>query len=72
MTLSINLDGAPLTALQAHADQMGMPLEAFAKTVLVNFAAIPSERIQNGDDSFERAAHYVLTKNKELYERLAR
>jgi hypothetical protein len=63
-TIPIALSDSSLTRLNELASKSGLPPEELLRRRVEQLLASP-------DDEFERAASYLLEKNKELYRRLA-
>ena len=64
MKLSVEIPDENAVQLRAVADRLGVGLEQLARAAIVDLAAQQSA-------DFESAASRVLSKNKELYRRLA-
>ena len=64
MTVTIQLTEEQSKRVQAAAERMGVKAEELAKVALDGLLA-------RMDREFEEAASYVLSKNAELYRRLA-
>lgn len=63
-TIPIALSDSSLMRLNELASKSGLPPEELLRRRVEQLLASP-------DDEFERAARYLLEKNKELYRRLA-
>jgi predicted transcriptional regulator len=63
-TLTITLSEDRLTKLQEIADRFNIKAEDLARVSI-------EELLTRPDESFQRAAEYILQKNAELYRRLA-
>ena len=64
MTISVQLSPAHEQALAAVAKRLNIPAAELAAAAVRDLVAAP-------DDDFASAAERVLTKNRELYRRLA-
>lgn len=64
MRLAIELPAAHAERLRAEAKRLGLSPEDLARAALSDLLSIP-------DADFQEAARRVLTKNHELYKRLA-
>lgn len=64
MSVSFNLDDEQSLRLEERARQLGVDARELAKAAINDLLSRP-------DDDFERAARYVLEKNRELYRRLS-
>lgn len=64
MVLSIELADTELAELRSLATRLGVAPEALARVLV-------SDQLTKPAEDFERAAALVLTKNAELYRRLA-
>jgi hypothetical protein len=64
MKLALDLPPAQAERLQAEADRLGLSPEDLARAVLADLLAAP-------DSDFERLAKRIISKNEELYKRLA-
>jgi len=64
MTLTIDIPSDQLERFRAAARQLGVPPEELARAAILELLTRPA-------DDFERAAAYVLQKNRALYERLS-
>lgn len=64
MTLSLELDDQQMQRLQEAARRLNVSMSDLAKAAINDLLAKP-------DSDFERAATRVLSKNAELYKRLA-
>jgi antitoxin FitA len=64
MTLTLELTDEQTRQLQQRARELGVDLRELA-------AAAVTDLLSRPPNDFERAAKYVLSKNRELYERLA-
>ena len=64
MKLALDLPPAQAERLQAEADRLGLSPEDLARAVLADLLAAP-------DSDFERVVKRVISKNEELYKRLA-
>jgi hypothetical protein len=64
MVLPVELTESQLESLRQRAKALGISPEQLAAAAVADLVAKPSE-------DFERAAALVLTKNSELYRRLA-
>jgi len=62
--ITIELQPKQLAKLQSLADRLGTSVEVLARSTI-------EDLLVGYDEKFERAAHYVLRKNEELYRRLA-
>lgn len=65
MKIAIELNAAQTEQLQAIAQSLGVPAEELAQAAVADLVNARAE-------DFEGAAARVLTKNRELYRRLAR
>lgn len=63
-SITVELEPEQFAKLQSIAERLGVSVESLARSSLEDLLVGP-------DDKFERAAEYVLRKNKELYRRLA-
>jgi hypothetical protein len=61
----VELTEAQLESLHARAKSLGISVEQLASAAVADLVGRPA-------DDFERAAARVLSKNRELYRRLAR
>jgi antitoxin FitA len=64
MELALELTDSQLEALRARAKSLGISAEQLASAAVADLVAQPVE-------DFERAASRILSKNAELYRRLA-
>jgi hypothetical protein len=64
MSLSVDLDEQQSHRLQERARQLGVDPRELARAAVNDLLTRPA-------DDFERAASFVLNKNRELYRRLA-
>lgn len=64
MSISLQLDGEQSQQLEELARELNVDARELALAAINDLVARPAE-------DFERAAGYVLTKNRELYRRLA-
>ena len=64
MSLSFDLDEEQSRRLQERARQLGVDPRELARAAVNDLLTRPA-------DDFERAARFVLEKNRELYRRLA-
>ena len=64
MRLPVELTESQLRTLQERAKSLGISVEQLASAAVADLTAQP-------DDDFQQAATRVLTKNAELYRRLA-
>ncbi len=65
VTLTITLSEERWAQVKEKAECYGVPPEELLRVSLEELLARP-------DDIFQQAVEYVLTKNRELYERLAK
>lgn len=65
MSLSELLSDEQLSQLNERAKSLGVDPNELAKAAVVDLISRPS-------DDFEKAAQYVLEKNRELYKRLSK
>ena len=65
MQLPIELTESQLESLRERAKSLGLSIEQLASAAVADLVARPA-------DDFQRAAALVLSKNHELYRRLAR
>ena len=63
-TFTINLPDETAEQLEALAQRLGVSAEDLLRSSV-------KEQMERLDDDFEQAAEHVLTKNAELYRRLA-
>lgn len=63
-TLEIEISDEMAAKLNAAAERLGVTPANYLRR-------IAEEKLSETDEGFERAADYVLTKNAELYRRLA-
>ncbi len=63
MTLTLELTEEQALKLEQCARELGVDLRELAKSALTDL-------LSHSADDFERAASYVLAKNREFYERL--
>ena len=63
MSISLNLDDEQSRRLEARARELGVDPGELAKAAVNDLLSRP-------DDEFNRAAQFVLEKNRELYRRL--
>ncbi len=63
-TITVQLDDAKAALLKEKAERYGLPLDQFVTASIEDLIAQP-------EPEFDAAARRVLSKNKELYERLA-
>jgi hypothetical protein len=68
MTITISISDDRAKELQAKADRLGLKVEDFAR-LLVEKAA--DGEIDESSPEFDRELDYIMTKNAELYRRLA-
>jgi hypothetical protein len=64
MKLAIELPEAQADKLRAEAERLGISVEAFARAALSDLLSTP-------DSSFQEIASRIVTKNEDLYKRLA-
>ena len=64
MRLAIELPPAQADRLRAEAERLGLAPEELARAAL-------SDLLSSPDTQFENVARRVMTKNKDLYKRLA-
>jgi hypothetical protein len=64
MRISIDLSEEQTRSLETTAERLGVLPQQLAQAALADLLAQPG-------DEFQRAAEYVLAKNRELYKRLA-
>jgi antitoxin FitA len=64
VTITLTLPDEQWLHLKKRADQLGVTPEELLQTNI-------SEMLTKSDEEFEQAMKYVLTKNTELYRRLA-
>jgi antitoxin FitA len=64
MSISLNLDDEQSTRLEERARQLGVDPRELAKAAV-------NDLLTRNDDDFDRAAQFVLEKNRELYRRLS-
>ena len=64
MSISLNLDDEQSARLEERARQLGVDAGELAKAAVNDLLTRPS-------DDFDRAAKFVLEKNRELYRRLS-
>ena len=64
MTLTLDLSDEQAQRLEQRACELGVDVRELAKAAVTDLLSRPT-------DDFERAANYVLAKNRELYERLS-
>jgi plasmid stability protein len=64
MKLAIELPEAQADKLRAEAERLGISVEAFARAALSDLLSTP-------DPSFQEIACRIVTKNEDLYKRLA-
>jgi hypothetical protein len=64
MRISIDLSEDQARSLETTADRLGVPPEQLAQAAFGDLLAQPPE-------DFQRAAEYVLSKNRDLYKRLS-
>lgn len=64
MNMTLQFTDAQATEIEETAKRLGVAPEELAKEAVLKFVASTARE-------FESAAEYVLSKNKELYERLA-
>ena len=64
MKLSVDLSPAQADRLRQQAERLGLAPEELARAAIADLLATP-------DDEFKHAADRVLSKNQELYRRLA-
>lgn len=62
--MELKLNETQLEELQARAKSLGIAPEELARAAIADLLANP-------EDEFEAAAHQILRKHQELYERLA-
>ena len=65
MQLPVELTETQLESLRERAKSLGISVEQLASAAIADLVARPAE-------DFERAARRVLSKNQELYRRLAK
>lgn len=65
MNLNVALTESQLEALRERAKSLGISPEQLASAAVADLTNRPA-------DDFERAAEFVLSKNAELYQRLAK
>jgi len=63
-TMTLQIDDAKAEALRSRAQRVGLEPEQLLRASLDDLIAQP-------DDDFDEAASRVLSKNRELYQRLA-
>ena len=63
-TVTLQIDDAKAAALRERAQRVGLEPEQLLRASLDDLIAQP-------DDDFDQAANRVLSKNRELYRRLA-
>ena len=63
MTLTLDLTDEQSLRLEQRARELGVEVRELAKAAVTDLLSRPPA-------DFERAANYVLAKNRELYERL--
>jgi hypothetical protein len=63
-TVTVKIDDTRAAALKVRAEQYGMLLEDLLIASMENLLSQPAE-------DFERAMGYVLSRNRELYQRLS-
>ena len=63
-TITVQLDDTKAALLQEKAEKYGISLDEFVTASIEDLLAQP-------EPEFEAAMHKVLSKNKELYKRLA-
>jgi TPP-dependent pyruvate/acetoin dehydrogenase alpha subunit len=63
-TITVHLDDSKAALLRERAEKLGLSLDEFVKASIEELLAQP-------EPEFEAAMRRVLSKNKELYERLA-
>jgi len=63
-TVTLQIDDAKAAALRTRAQRVGLEPEQLLRASLDDLIAQP-------DDDFDQAANRVLSKNRELYRRLA-
>ncbi len=64
MSISFNLDDEQSARLEERARELGVDARELAKAAINDLLTRP-------DDDFDRAANFVLEKNRELYRRLS-
>ena len=64
MKLAIELPSAQADKLRAEAQRLGLSVEELARAALTDLLSIP-------DTEFQDVARRILSKNQELYKRLA-
>lgn len=64
MKLAIELPAAQADRLRAQAERLGLAPEELARAAL-------NDLLSTGDSQFEDIARRVVTKNRDLYKRLA-
>jgi plasmid stability protein len=64
MKLAIELPPAQADKLRAEAERLGLSVEELARAALTDLLSTP-------DPEFQAVARRVVTKNRELYKRLA-
>jgi len=64
MSLSFNLDDEQSSRLEERARELGVDARELAKAAVNDLLTRPA-------DDFDRAAQFVLEKNRELYRRLS-
>ena len=64
MSISLNLDEEQSARLEERARKLGVDARELAKAAVNDLLARPA-------DDFDRAATFVLEKNRELYRRLS-
>lgn len=62
-TLTVQLSERMIRSLHERAQQLGVPLEVLLQAGIYDLLQMPDEHLR-------RAVEMVLTKNRELYERL--
>jgi hypothetical protein len=65
MQLPVDLTETQLESLRERAKSLGISVEQLASAAIADLVARPAE-------DFERTARHVLSKNQELYRRLAK
>lgn len=62
--MELELNEAQVEQLRARAKSLGIAPEELARAAIADLLA-------SSDEDFEQAVEHILTKNRELYERLA-
>lgn len=64
MQIAVELSAAQVEQLKERAKRLGLPPEELARAAVSDLLSVP-------DGDFSAAMDFVLSKNKELYRRLA-